>query len=149
MVLFVVSDFWYAMRERRKKTAERISVRPTMLATCVENEEYLHCLYLYYHHPHLQFILEGYKARAIYHCALTLLPLLLKQGLLQRESYGLSLNLCHEILFRQLVREQSISQMHVLLERITYTMLAIDLGFHDSWQKIYLQRFDYIYSGNL
>ena len=115
MVLFVVNDFWYAMRERRKKTAERISVRPTMLATCVENEEYLHCLYLYYHHPHLQFILEGYKARAIYHCALTLLPLLLKQGLLQRESYGLPIHLCHEILFRQLVREQSISQMHVLL----------------------------------
>ena len=97
-----------------------------MLATCVENEEYLHCLYLYYHHLHH---LRGlYKARAIYHCALTLLPLLLKQGLLQRESYGLPLNLRHEILFRQLVREQSISQMHVLLERHVTVYYVYDAG---------------------
>ena len=39
--------------------------------------------------------------------------------------------------------------LSVMLLCITYTMLVIDLGLHGSWQKFYLQRFDYIYSDNL
>ena len=140
----VCSKWFLVCHEREKEENGRKDLSPTNNVSNLCGEWRISALL-----TTILIILEGYKARAIYHCALTLLPLLLKQGLLQRESYGLPINLCHEIFFRQLVREQSISQMHVLLERITYTMLAIDLGFHDSWQKIYLQRFDYIYSGNL
>jgi len=33
MLPSLVSDFWYAISDRRKKMADRISVRPTMFAT--------------------------------------------------------------------------------------------------------------------
>jgi len=39
MLPSLVSDFWYAISDRRKKMADKISVRPTMFATYMYEED--------------------------------------------------------------------------------------------------------------